>query len=122
MDVLALDPATTAYLQARGHQEALMAALEGPDLSHGLDRTDRVGGARGLMGRGEANRKAGVGPHVHIVNCCCCCKGLSFLCPPQNVLMVKATAEVSTTQFSSFVHVKYFAHTSQMRIVFPMFR
>lgn len=52
MDVLALDPATTAYLQARGHQEALMAALEGPDLSHGLDRTDRVGGARELMGRG----------------------------------------------------------------------
>ena len=64
MDVLALDPATTAYLQARGHQEALMAALEGPDLSHGLDRTDKVGGAGGLMGRGEANRKGGVGPHV----------------------------------------------------------
>lgn len=53
MDVLALDPATTAYLQACGHQEALVAALEGPDLSHGLDQTDKVGGEGRAYGKGK---------------------------------------------------------------------
>ena len=77
MDVLALDPATTEYLQARGHQEALVAALEGPDLSHGLDRADRVGGeGRGCWEEGGT---------VSSPLCSMSCVGARhclFLCPP----------------------------------------
>lgn len=91
MDVLALDPATTAYLQACGHQEALVAALEGPDLSHGLDQTDRVGGEGRAV---YANLSA--------------LFQKTLLCPPQNVLMVKATSEVSNMHTTLPLTCAYF--------------